>query len=131
MRKWLGILTIAIYGVLSTGLSIHLHYCHGKLKHVAVASEGVSCCKLDHSCSSTDGLHASCCDNENISLELEADHTGAQQMLIYSAIIEPCATSILPTFEIPASATQFGETYQRPPPDLPKFILYSSLVLYA
>jgi len=132
MRKWLGIITIAIYGILSTGLTIHLHYCHGKLKHFAIATEADSCCKTDHSCATEDEMHSSCCDDENYALELGEDHTGAQQFSFefQKAIIE---TSVNVAFskhiriEKPVSENLFS----RPPPDRPRFILHSSLILYA
>ncbi len=132
MNRWLGIIIVALYGLLSTGLNIHLHYCHGKLKHVAVASQADECCKADHKCGSLDGIHASCCDNQNLTFELESDHTSSAYQIFEFVAIDKVEIDQAPTFAADLNQGSFVPSLEsRPPPNRPIFLLNQSLVLYA
>ncbi|MFN6378965.1 MAG: HYC_CC_PP family protein [Flavobacteriales bacterium] len=132
MKRWLGIIIVALYGLLSTGLHVHMHYCHGKLKHVAVASQADECCKADHQCGSLDGIHASCCDNENITFELESDHTSGAFKSFEFIAIDNVEIFKSPTITTSIDEDSFVPSIEsRPPPNRPIFLLNQSLVFYA
>lgn len=132
MRKWLGIIIIALYGILSTGMTLHLHYCHGHLKHVGITDHTPGCCKKEKADTACEGIHASCCNNENIVFDLESDHTAAQHFFIdFPLFLEKSGCFIPDAVSISQEKIFTPAVESRPPPEQPRFILYSSLILYA
>ena len=132
MKRWLGIIIVSLYGLLSTGLNIHLHYCHGKLKHMAIASQADECCKDDHRCGTLDGIHASCCDNQNLTFELESDHTTSSSQNFEFVAIDKVEIYHSPSFATGLNEDSFVPSIDsRPPPNRPIFLLIQSLVFYA
>lgn len=68
MKQFLSIVTTVIYLVLSTGLQVNAHYCHGELESVKVLVQSDPCC-----CGEGD-MQSSCCSNENISFQADIDN---------------------------------------------------------
>jgi len=60
-----------VYVVLSLGVSIHFHYCQGKLKNISLFPSS-SCCPDD--AEGTCGFHSSCCDNESLRIDALSDY---------------------------------------------------------
>jgi hypothetical protein len=61
-----------MYGMLSLGLSVHLHYCCGKLKSFSINEEAVACCEPGKTEGCT--LNTSCCSSEEFRIAIEDEH---------------------------------------------------------
>ncbi|MFY8136659.1 MAG: HYC_CC_PP family protein [Flavobacteriales bacterium] len=131
MRRFFAIVLVAIYTLLSTGLTLHLHYCMGNLKHVSVASDDMGCCKTDHSCEGSE-IHSSCCSDQNINFELEGEQSRVPEFYWSAPAVlltapEPIALYIpLKEEELNVYHTDSG-----PPLKRPLYQLYSCYTLYA
>lgn len=69
MKKWLVIFLLTVYGFSSSGMTIQLHYCCGKLKNVEFKPLGQTACKH--------GMHQmknkKCCENKSFELKVKSD----------------------------------------------------------
>lgn len=77
MRKLLSYIVLFIYVVLSLGVSVHFHYCQGKLKNVTLFTSS-SCCP-DEAAGSC-GFHSSCCDDESLRIDSPSDYPGTAKL---------------------------------------------------
>ena len=73
MKKIFAILLMLVYGLSSTGATVHLHYCCGKLDDISFSQ------KAKKSCTTTKAAvcKKNCCDNKHIELKLKADQEPA------------------------------------------------------
>jgi hypothetical protein len=67
MKKTLVILVLLAYGLSSTGMTLHFHYCCGKLDAITLSSYTKKVCPTQ----SVSGK--GCCDNKHIELKLKQD----------------------------------------------------------
>ena len=72
MKKSITILVVALYGVLSIGVHIHLHYCCGKLSGMELISEPNACCSNEENpgCS----VSHQCCTFTLLDFSIEDEH---------------------------------------------------------
>ena len=61
-----------VYGLSSTGATVHLHYCCGKLDDISFSHNAKKGCAADKAVGKK-----SCCDNKHIELKLKADQEAA------------------------------------------------------
>lgn len=84
------ILLLLVYGFSSTGMSINLHYCCGKLKSVDWAPAPEKDCGSKHKMGSKP-----CCETKQISSKQKSEQEHAQllfkQVKAFSAIVRPFA----------------------------------------
>lgn len=120
MKKLVVILLLVLYGFSSTGMTLHFHYCCGKLAKVELTPVKDTCGK-EHKNSKKP-----CCDEKQLSLKVKADHKGeeAAKLLL--------APATLPKSYSAFSATNPGQGRQllphlfAPPPlnSTPLFVLH-------
>jgi len=67
MKKLSAILLSVLYLVLTTGISLNIHYCGGKIESVSFISEVNSCC-----CESNE-MQNNCCKNKQLFIKFESD----------------------------------------------------------
>ena len=121
---------ICIYGVLSVGVHLHLHYCCGKIKEVRLAEQSAGCCHQhgdDHRC----GFAKDCCAWENVDLKIEDSH---QAVFFKVPLVAQEASFSMPDLmstDVVDNTPEWTRYHIRPPSRVPLFIRYQSLVLYA
>ncbi len=75
---------MVIYGVTSFGMTLHLHYCCGKLDKVSLSSKISAACKFETTGDNKTIHNKSCCDNKEFELKIKADQeTSSQQILSF------------------------------------------------
>ncbi|MEO1416178.1 MAG: hypothetical protein AAFW00_12895 [Bacteroidota bacterium] len=123
MRKAIIIFLILVYQMVSTGVTIHAHYCLGYLVDVSLFLEAEKC---------TDQLSMPCCQDRTVSVKIEdaqqVQETPEFSLPIFLAVVR----TYLPTEELEAygSPTRLCATGESPPPDQPPFIAYQALLFY-
>jgi hypothetical protein len=73
MKKLFAIMLLLVYGLSSSGMTIHFHYCCGKLKKVDLTSVKDDQCGTKHKMGSKP-----CCDHKQVSLKLKAEQNPAK-----------------------------------------------------
>jgi len=68
-KKLIIVLLIAVYGVSSSGMTVYVHYCCGKLDKIDLSDSNNKKCPL-HFEASTKG----CCDGKQIEIKIKSDH---------------------------------------------------------
>lgn len=126
MRSVVSIILSIIYFSLSISASINLHYCGGKIAHVSLIGETQNCC-----CGpgTTD---YSCCNDENIQLELDIDqkqiinqNINFQALFVYSFL----AVELVNESEI-AEEENNNLEYFIPPKPNPIWLMNSNFTFY-
>jgi hypothetical protein len=87
MKKLLVIVLLLVYGVSSSGMTLHLHYCCGKL-------DAIDLTPVKHNCSEKTTIgKKSCCDNKELNFNLSADQKAAKLLLpvLQLAALKPTA----------------------------------------
>ena len=67
MKKIIVIVLLLVYGLSSSGATIHLHFCCGKLDDISFSSTGPKSCSVK-TFSSKD-----CCNSKHVELKVKAD----------------------------------------------------------
>jgi hypothetical protein len=131
MRKSLAIIIMSIYGVLSIGIHLHLHYCCGKLSDISIFSSKQCNHQEDHDdtcCKKS----SNCCQFQDVSLKLDESHNSSSFSF---NILQPISDQV---FNYAFVKQLIFEDLNRelpkahaPPAAVPIFIQHHSLVLYA
>lgn len=118
-----------MYLGLSSGITVHLHYCMGKLSEWSLLeSKDESCGKCGMEKKSTEAR--GCCDDDAKYVKLQQDHKQASELL-FSTPLPPAVTIEFP--EIPSPSWVTAATlipYSNAPPRSPKqarFIVIGSI----
>ena len=87
MKKLLAFILIMVYGLSSTGMTVHFHYCCGKLDKVSLEPVKGKC-EL-----STNHKSKPCCDSKQVTLKLKGEQQGAKwvQHALHSIALPPLA----------------------------------------
>jgi hypothetical protein len=95
MKKFLVIILLLVYGVSSSGMTLHLHYCCDKLDKIDLSP-------VKHSCGGENKISKkSCCDNKELSFNLKADQTAVK--LLVPAFQSPAIKPTQAEFHISSS----------------------------
>jgi hypothetical protein len=70
MKKLFVIVLLLVYGVASTGATLHFHYCCGKLDKIDLSPVKHKGCGTDHEFGKK-----SCCDNKEVTLNIGSDQS--------------------------------------------------------
>lgn len=73
MKKFLAIALLLLYGAASSGATLQLHYCCGKLDKIALEPPREAYCGKDHTMGSKP-----CCDTKAVSLKIKAEQQAAK-----------------------------------------------------
>ena len=111
MKKYVVILLMLVYGLPSTGASLHLHFCCGKLDDVSFSLKHKPGCKKEGS------DNKACCNNVALDLKIDAD----QQPLIKSMPVfnhAPATAPVYPSWQaaLPAMQVLAANKAHAPPP---------------
>jgi hypothetical protein len=121
MKKLFIILIMLVYGLSSSGMSVSLHFCCGKLDDVSFsAQKEKSCAKDDESFSKK-----RCCDDKHLEFKLKSDQEPSSKWIqAYKQLTTPLITSASYIFWQPQHQP-VNELATGPPlktPALPLFI---------
>jgi hypothetical protein len=95
MKRLILILLLLVYGSTSMGMTLHVHYCCGKLKSIRLS-------QAEHNCCNADGKECDdkkCCEDKQISFQVQ-DEPEAFEGFSYIAFPE-IANSVFPSFKLP------------------------------
>jgi hypothetical protein len=73
MKKLFAIMLLLVYGFSSTGMTLHLHYCCGKLDAIDLSPVKDEHCGGKHKL-----IKKSCCDEKQVSLKLKSEQNPAK-----------------------------------------------------
>lgn len=114
MRKFVCIILIFVYPLLTSGVVLQLHYCGGKLSSVSLALSDA------HSCScGSKSMKKGCCKNESLHVKVKGDHKTSNNVLLPLTTCNNIGC-VLPVTEILIPQGQYivVSNYHSPPPKL-------------
>lgn len=122
MKKLLVILLLLIYGSSSSGMTLHFHYCCGKLAKVDLEPIEKKDCKGEHK----ELKRSSCCESQSLELKLSDDQQFREwQQPDFKAISpEPCSIQIASSAIQPDPASSKPICNSPPLPCQALFIYY-------
>jgi hypothetical protein len=130
MKKWLSIVLVSCYLLITLGVQLHLHYCCGELSDIHLFNR--------HSCDHQQDNSDPCCKKSNccsyVYLDFKVDDSH-QPTASTEAQLQQLA--IMPVLSTPqASIVRCEQTYSlqadaSPPPIGHRYVLFHSLILYA
>lgn len=112
MRKFVCVILIFVYPLLTSGVVLQLHYCGGKLSSASLALSDT------HSCScGSKSMKKGCCKNESLQVKVKGDHKTSNTVLLPSNTCNNIGC-ILPVTEILIPQGQYiiASNYHLPPP---------------
>lgn len=131
MRRHLAIFIMVVYGVLSVGIHLHMHYCCGQLADISIFDHDAcnhheensgECCKKS----------TGCCSFEDITLKLNDSHNATYFKIFVSGPAE--MVPVEPFQPIAISSQNDHQIYADAPNiplGIPIYLKHHSLVLYA
>jgi hypothetical protein len=130
MKRIAGILLLMVYSVCAIGLSLHMHYCCGKLAGISIGTESKSCCPHEDTTSNCH-LDHSCCSFGELSFKIEGGYQNeASLFLAHNFVLKPICAAIFPDFTEFTSLQKTWLQTPKPPDSTPVFLKYHSLVYY-
>jgi len=112
MKKILVIVLLLVYGLSSTGMTLQLHYCCGKLKSVQLAPVQDPGCGNKHKMGSKP-----CCETKNINSKSKADQDNYRLVYkILNPVTFPLWHHIEPGLSLNAPELQFTPQVFKSPP---------------
>jgi len=119
MQRVFAIFLAPFYLLTTSGLSVAIHYCQGKVESVALMSTPPSCCCEDF------GM-TGCCDDEVIVVKVSSEHNVAKNLTCPSTDQSP-AIAHLAHHDAGTLVRRTSPFYIEPPPkQAPAFLLYCS-----
>lgn len=122
MKKFLVILLLLVYGFSSSGMTVNLHYCCGKLKSISWSSAPEKGCGSDHKMGSKP-----CCETKQISGKEHGDQEVqpfvSKKLVHFTEVLFPPAEASV----VKHQPMKSGFATLAPPPNLsspPLFILH-------
>jgi len=124
MKKLFAVLLMLVYGVTSFGMTLHLHYCCGKVDKISLSYKGVT-----NGTSETFIHSKGCCDSKEYELKIKADQeAGPGQIILlphHPVIAFAAYTFHLPDFQkIPVNFLSTG------PPVISRIPLFIQYCIY-
>lgn len=122
---------LSVYGILSIGVQLHLHYCCGELADVNIFSSQ-NCTSQESDDQNCCHMTSNCCTYENLSFKLDDSHNPTY----FKLPLLPTTQDL--TFEIPrhefvslSQNVNLSFEVHYPPTDRALFLLNHALILYA
>jgi hypothetical protein len=111
MKKLFAAILFLVYGLSSSGMTLHLHYCCGKLKNVQLTPVEKKHCGTtkQHSVSKP------CCNEKEISLKLKGDYDAAK--ILFAGLQAPVILATIgqsSNFELRHSTSLIPEVFAPP-----------------
>lgn len=128
MKHILSITVAIIYLLISAGIQINAHFCHGELESVKILVETESCC-----CGNEE-VSGNCCSNENISFQADIDNHLVSESRIsffhYETLFNCICFDVDFKIEAEANGSYLLFAEISPPVKQPVWLLNCSLVYY-
>lgn len=71
MKKFAVILLLLLYGSSSIGMTLHFHYCCGKLKRIDLSAAPAVACSMDKKVPAASSTP--CCDHKQLTFQIKSD----------------------------------------------------------
>ena len=81
MKKLLAIVLLMVYGLSSTGMTVHFQYCCGKLEKIDLAPPTTKHCAGDKGSKIE---NKKCCDDKEVSLKISSEQSASKVLCHYS-----------------------------------------------
>jgi hypothetical protein len=121
MKKIVVIALLLVYGLSSSGATIHLHFCCGKLDDISFSSTGPKSCSIK-TFSSSD-----CCKSKHVELKVKADQEPGTKWLATNKVNTKFLYPVVYT-GLPAFVKSYTNEFATGPPvkalTVPLFIQY-------
>lgn len=85
-----------VYGLSSTGMTLHFHYCCGKLDKIDFNAP-----TKDNFPLSSRFIQKNCCDSKTIEFKIKSEYKAEVQAAHTLKDFKPCVGFVYPVFEIP------------------------------
>ncbi len=95
------VLLLAAYGVSSSGMTVYMHYCCGKLDKIDLSGSDNKKCPLSFQ-ASTKG----CCDSKQVEIKIKSDH---QPEYAVKKVVKPVSTNHI--VEAPTNTVSYTLPY--------------------
>lgn len=122
---------LAVYGILSVGVQLHMHYCCGELADVNIFSTQ-TCASQESDAQNCCQMTSNCCTYESLSFKLDDSHNPTY----FTLPLLPTTQNL--TIEMPCHefvSIELGGNlsfeFHHPPADKAIFLLNHALILYA
>lgn len=127
MKKLFTILFTVFYLLVSAGILVNIHYCHGQIANIKVFSDKENCC------CSTNMEDTGCCINVTILLQIDDDQQASHNITLpnnqtYSAVLK--SLHLLKDNSFIITEDQFWLIDIPPPENIPIYILNCSFTFY-
>ncbi len=86
MKKLVIILVLIAFGFSSTGMTLHVHFCCGRLDMVKLVPENDDHCPVDHK-----ERKNNCCDDKQVELKIKTDYKNEKSTQLKMKGYEPGA----------------------------------------
>jgi hypothetical protein len=111
MKKLLVIMLMLMYGFSSTGMTLQLHYCCGKLKSIKWTPAQESGCGSKHKMGSKP-----CCENKQLSNKVKADHDNYQPVVKSFKVLPEVVKHAADSSVLSSKGAQLSPVAFAPPP---------------
>jgi hypothetical protein len=106
MKKLLVIFLMLVYGLSSTGATLYLHYCCGKLDNISFSSTGKK------NCPANAVTAKGCCDSKHVELKVKGDQEPAAKWILtqteLSILVGTVSYLLVPSLKVPVHAYATG-----------------------
>jgi hypothetical protein len=127
MKKTLSIVYALVYFVLTAGLPVTIHYCHGSVASVSIIVPEKSCCCGGNS------LSHGCCRNEHLILKADTDNqlvsTGYEVRYFDTGLIIESDNTDMQSKDSGHSLPDHFSGIP-PPHQVPRWLAYCSLIYF-
>ncbi|RYY44270.1 MAG: hypothetical protein EOO06_18410 [Chitinophagaceae bacterium] len=91
MKKLLAIMILLVYGLSSTGMTVHFQYCCGKLEKINLVPPAIKHCAGDKGSKIE---NKRCCDDKEVSLKISSEQSAAK--ILYPDSFPIAIKTVLP-----------------------------------
>lgn len=121
---------MSVYGILSVGVSLHLHYCDGKISNYSFYEPVESCCDHDDDCGDNAMIDNNCCSFADIDLKIDQEHEASFVRLAFPQFIAEKSYVVIQNEAVRQDFIPVQD-HEGPPDAVPIYIRHQSLVFYA
>lgn len=110
MKKFIVCILAILYIGSSTGATVHMHYCMGKLVGKALWHEEAQKCGKCSTKKNKTACNKNCCKDEHKLVKLDKDQkttNSAIQLLAFTSLVTPVNFTELPQVQISSTAQEF------------------------
>ncbi len=110
LKKLIIVLTIAVYGVPSSGMTFYIHYCCGKVDKINLSGSDNKKCPFVFQASSAKG----CCDSKKVEVKIKSDHEPGYSIKNFCKLFSDShtltASAVISFYTLPYSILSYSST---------------------